>query len=55
MLASEAKDPIGASVPEVRMTEWVRADTSRKAMAGFRVQRHSCTAIPPTGCGRSSA
>ena len=46
---------MGASVPDVRITECVRAATSRKAMAGFRVQRHSCTATCDSGCDGSSS
>lgn len=51
---SEANDAMGASVPEVRMTQRVVAETSRKAMAGFMHQRLNWTTHPLCSASSSS-
>ena len=54
-LTSEAKESVGARVPDVRMTQRALSVSSLKATAGLRDQRHSCTAQPDTADSSSSS
>ena len=54
-LTSDAKESVGASVPDVSTTQRALSVSSLKATAGFRDHRHSCTTKPDSVLSSSSS
>jgi len=52
---SDAKESVGAKVPDVSTTQRALSVSSLKATAGLRDHRHSCTTHPETDLSSSSS